>query len=46
MKLQIQALVDLETKGWNTKNPDLFLSLIHPDMAWPRLQDIHKDAQW
>lgn len=32
---QIQALVDLETRGWNTKNPDLFLSMIHPDMAWP-----------
>ena len=35
VKQQIQALVDLETKGWDTKNPDLFLSLIHPDMAWP-----------
>jgi ketosteroid isomerase-like protein len=35
VKQQIQALVDLETKGWNTKNPDLFLSIIHPDMVWP-----------
>ena len=32
---QIQALVDLETRGWDTQNPDLFLSIIHPDMAWP-----------
>ena len=31
----IQELVDLETRGWNTQNPDLFLSIIHPDMAWP-----------
>ena len=31
----IQEMVDLETTGWNTKNPDLFLSMIHPDMAWP-----------
>ena len=35
VKQQIQTLVDLETKGWDTKNPDLFLSIIHPDMAWP-----------
>lgn len=32
---EIQALVDLETKGWNEKNPDLFLSIIHNDMVWP-----------
>ena len=32
---QIQDLVDLETKGWDTQNPDLFLSIIHPDMVWP-----------
>jgi hypothetical protein len=31
---QIQALVDLETKGWDTKDPEPFLSMIHPDMAW------------
>jgi ketosteroid isomerase-like protein len=30
---QVQELVDLETTGWNTKNPDLFLSMIHPDMV-------------
>ena len=35
VKRQIQSLVDLETEGWNTKNPDLFLSIIHPDMVWP-----------
>jgi len=29
----IQAMVDLE--GWNEKNPDLLLSMIHPDMVWP-----------
>lgn len=32
---QIQEMVDLETKGWDTKNPDLLLSMIDPDMAWP-----------
>ena len=33
VKHWIQALVNLETKGWDTKNPDLFLSLIRPDRA-------------
>jgi ketosteroid isomerase-like protein len=35
VKRQIQSLVDLETEGWNTKIPNLFLSIIHPDMVWP-----------
>jgi hypothetical protein len=35
LKELIQTLVDLETEGWNRKNPDLFLSIIHPDMVWP-----------
>jgi len=45
---QIQALVDLETKGWNTKNPDLFLSIIHPDMVWPwpPTSDAHDPVTW
>ena len=45
---QIQALADLETKGWNRKNPDLFLSIIHPDMAWPwpPTPEAHDPAEW
>jgi ketosteroid isomerase-like protein len=35
VKKKIQELVDLETKGWDTKDPKLFLSMIHPDMVWP-----------
>lgn len=35
IKDKIQELVDLETRGWNTQNPDLFLSIIHHDMVWP-----------
>jgi ketosteroid isomerase-like protein len=48
IKGQIQALVDLETEGWDTKNPDLFLSMIHPDMVWPwpPTTDAHDPAQW
>ena len=45
---QIQELVDLETTGWNTKNPDLFLSMIHPDMVWPwpPTADAHDPIDW
>jgi len=48
VKQQIQAMVDLETEGWNTKNPDLFLSMIHPDMVWPwpPAADAHDPALW
>jgi len=48
VKRQIQSLVDLETEGWNTKNPDLFLSIIHPDMVWPwpPTPDAHDPAGW
>ena len=34
-KKQIQALIDRVTLGLNTKNPDLFLDVMHPDMVWP-----------
>ena len=45
---QIQAMVDLETTGWNTKNPELFLSMIHPDMVWPwpPTADAHDPVDW
>ena len=45
---KIQEMVDLETKGWDTKNPELFLSMIHPDMAWPfpPTADSHDPVDW
>ena len=45
---QVQYLVDLETRAWDTKNPDLFLSIIHPDMVWPwpPTTDAHDPADW
>jgi hypothetical protein len=40
--------VDYETEGWNTKNVDLFLSIIHPDMvwSWPPHVDAHDPVEW
>lgn len=45
---KIQEMVDLETKGWDTKNPELLLSMIHPDMAWPfpLTADAHDPIDW
>ena len=45
---KIQEMVDLETKGWDTKNPELLLSMIHPDMAWPfpLTADSHDPIDW
>jgi ketosteroid isomerase-like protein len=48
VKKQIQAMIDRETLGWNTKNPDLFLDMIHPDMVWcwaPH-PDAHDPIDW
>lgn len=44
----VQALVDRETQGWNLKNPDLFLDMIHPDMVWPwpPTSDDHDPVRW
>ena len=48
IKQQIQGLVDRVTNGLNTKNADLFLDIIHPDMVWPwppKSSD-HDPARW
>lgn len=45
---EIRALVDLETKGWDTKNITYFLDMIHPDLAWPwpPTADAHDPVDW
>lgn len=32
---QIQEIVDRETRGWDTQDVALLLSVFHPDMVWP-----------
>ena len=48
VRQHIQSLVDLETQGWNTKNSDVLLSIIHPDMVWPwpPTPDAHDPVEW
>lgn len=45
---KIREMVDLESKGWDIKNPDLFLSMIHPDVTWPfpPTADSHDLVDW
>ncbi|TIM67981.1 MAG: hypothetical protein E5Y52_10060 [Mesorhizobium sp.] len=44
----IQGLVDAETKGWDEKDIEPFLAMIHPDMAWPFAPDAdaHDPIDW
>ncbi|RWD30855.1 MAG: hypothetical protein E5Y89_01145 [Mesorhizobium sp.] len=44
----IQRLVDAETKGWDEKDIEPFLAMIHPDMAWPFAPnaDAHDPIDW
>ena len=35
LEAEIQAMVDRETRAWDTQDVELLLSLFHPDMVWP-----------
>jgi ketosteroid isomerase-like protein len=32
---EIEAMVNLETRAWDTKDVEVLLSIFHPDMVWP-----------
>ncbi len=44
----IQEMVDRETRGWDSQDPEPFLDMIHPDMAWPWPPDAdaHDPITW
>ena len=35
VEVEINEIIDRETRAFDTKDIDLFLSVIHPDMVWP-----------
>lgn len=45
---EINEIIDRETEAFNTKNIDLFLSVIHPDMVWPWPPNMkaHDPIEW
>ncbi len=45
---RIRALVDLETRAWDTQDVSLLLTVFHPDMVWPwpPRPDAHDPLEW
>ena len=45
---EIQEMIDKETQAWDTKDAELLISLLHPDMVWPWPPDgaAHDPARW
>lgn len=45
---EIQEIVDRETRAWDTRDADLLLSVLHPDMVWPwpPRPDAHDPMDW
>ncbi len=34
-RTEIQEIIDRETRAWETKDVELLMSVMHPDMVWP-----------
>jgi ketosteroid isomerase-like protein len=45
---EIRAIVDIETRAWNTQDARLLLSILHQDMVWPWPPHAraHDPAEW
>ncbi len=35
MEIEIQEMVDRETRAWDTQDAEALVSIFHPDMVWP-----------
>ena len=48
IRAEIQAMIDRETRAWNTQDADALVSIFHPDMVWPWPPDAgaHDPAIW
>jgi ketosteroid isomerase-like protein len=45
---EIQAMVDRETRAWDSQDAETLVSLFHPDMVWPWPKDsnAHDPLEW
>jgi ketosteroid isomerase-like protein len=45
---EIEEIVHRETRAWDSKDVDVLLAIIHPDMVWPwpPAPDAHDPALW
>jgi ketosteroid isomerase-like protein len=47
-RAEIEAIVNRETRAWDTQDVDLLISVLHPDMVWPwpPHADAHDPMDW
>jgi len=47
-RAEIKEIVDRETLAWDTRNVELLLTVLHPDMVWPWPPDAraHDPIDW
>jgi ketosteroid isomerase-like protein len=47
-ELEINEIVNRETKAWDTQNVDMLISIFHPDMVWPwpKTPKSHDPMDW
>ena len=45
---EVRAIVDRETRAWDTQDAELLLSVFHPDMVWPwpKSSSSHDPMEW
>ena len=45
---EIQHMIDTETRAWDSQDPELLVSIFHPDMVWPWPPDntAHNPLEW
>jgi ketosteroid isomerase-like protein len=47
-RLEIEEIVDRETRAWDNQDVDLLMTVFHPDMVWPWPKDskAHDPMDW
>jgi ketosteroid isomerase-like protein len=48
VRLEIEEIVNRETRAWDTQDVNLLISIFHPDMVWPwpRTPTSHDPMDW
>lgn len=47
-RVEIEEIVNRETRAWHTQDVDLLMTIFHPDMVWPwpRTPQSHDPVDW
>lgn len=48
IEVQIQEMVDRETRAWDAQDAEALVSIFHPDMVWPwpPTSEAHDPVEW